>query len=496
MSKLNIIKNIFVWHPYFFALLPVFFLYSNNYKEYPLAVVLTPSVILSAFTCLSLIILNMLFHDKEKTAVFFSFFIIIFFMFGPLYSIFCLDGENIKILRFRYFFVLYFFVCMAILYVFIKKKFNFKKFSYLLNLTSLFISILIFSNLLRPLTLPIGQKAQFEKDKIVSKIDNRFLDTKKDNYLHDIYFIVLDSYPSFKNLKEILGFENDDFMKFLKDRGFFIIEDSSSNYNYTRFSISSTFNLDYINTEKIGDNTYSLKDNDFDLMKLQNSKAISFLSSFGYNILIESPLFNRKYLEMVFFNHVLMMSVMISPYIQNFVNASLIRGCVLSTFNFLEKHVNFKSPFFVYAHIMLPHVPYMFDKKGNMPSFFKQKDEKKMFIEQLIYTNERMKKIIDSILLISKKRPIIIIQSDHGPDLKLNDKEKVIKIRTGILNAVFLPDRKGELFYNEMTPVNTFRLVFNRYFNANFERLPDITYYQEKESGKLAIYKKINSCYR
>lgn len=40
-----------------------------------------------------------------------------------------------------------------------------------------------------------------------------------------------------------------------------------------------------------------------------------------------------------------------------------------------------------------------------------------------------------------------------------------------------------------MTPVNTFRVLFNKYFGTNLEILPDITYYQEKERGELVIYK-------
>lgn len=87
-----------------------------------------------------------------------------------------------------------------------------------------------------------------------------------------------------------------------------------------------------------------------------------------------------------------------------------------------------------------------------------------------------------------KNRPIIIIQGDHGPDITIKDKERRIKIRTSILNAVYLPDTRENIFYDGMTPVNTFRIIFNKYFGTNFKLLPDITYYQEDERGNLVIY--------
>jgi len=64
-----------------------------------------------------------------------------------------------------------------------------------------------------------------------------------------------------------------------------------------------------------------------------------------------------------------------------------------------------------------------------------------------------------------------------------------MQIRTGILNAVYLPDKKENIFYNGMTPVNTFRILFNEYFGTNFAILPDIIYYQRDERDKLVIYK-------
>jgi hypothetical protein len=64
---------------------------------------------------------------------------------------------------------------------------------------------------------------------------------------------------------------------------------------------------------------------------------------------------------------------------------------------------------------------------------------------------------------------VIILQGDHGwgntPSLKMY-----------ILNAYYLPGASNAV-YPMITPVNTFRTIFNAYFGGNYELLPDISYY-------------------
>ena len=41
------------------------------------------------------------------------------------------------------------------------------------------------------------------------------------------------------------------------------------------------------------------------------------------------------------------------------------------------------------------------------------------------------------------------------------------------LNAYHLPGAKKDWFYDGITPVNSFRLVFNHYFGTHYSYLPD-----------------------
>ncbi|MCF6285982.1 MAG: hypothetical protein L3K26_12420, partial [Candidatus Hydrogenedentes bacterium] len=91
---------------------------------------------------------------------------------------------------------------------------------------------------------------------------------------------------------------------------------------------------------------------------------------------------------------------------------------------------------------------------------------------------------------IPKRQPnsIIISQGDHGcrsdwqstaaTDLIpwTGSKEDYIRDYTAVLNTIYFPDGDYSDFYPGITPVNTFRIIFNKYFGTTYELLPDKTY--------------------
>ena len=155
---------------------------------------------------------------------------------------------------------------------------------------------------------------------------------------------------------------------------------------------------------------------------------------------------------------------------------------ILSQLTFLEKDVHkISGPKFVFAHILSPHPPYVFDSIGK-PAKTKSTDwhweYPDEYLNQIVFLNRRVKNVINKILTKSKISPIIIIQGDHGPPLfGVEENERNIKLKTSILNAYFLPKMNNDLLYNSITPVNTFRIILNHYFNANYELLKDDVYF-------------------
>jgi hypothetical protein len=110
--------------------------------------------------------------------------------------------------------------------------------------------------------------------------------------------------------------------------------------------------------------------------------------------------------------------------------------------------------------------------------------QKQLYLDQLIFVNQKVEELVDAILSQADSPPIIFIQADHGsastggwdqPGISL------IKERTGILNAYYVPDEVTDLLYDWITPANTFRLIFDHHFGTNYGLLDDRVYFSDYE---------------
>jgi hypothetical protein len=165
---------------------------------------------------------------------------------------------------------------------------------------------------------------------------------------------------------------------------------------------------------------------------------------------------------------------------------------ILYKLNKLSEIPGMKEPVFVFAHILVPHPPYVFDRNGHFlaEEVVESRSINANYLEQLIFINHKIEELIDNILSNSKNAPIIVLQADEGayPErLELEgSKYKIknathteIKQKIGILNAYFLPGVDKSVLYPSITPVNSFRIIFNLYFKTDFKLLPDESYLHE-----------------
>ena len=100
------------------------------------------------------------------------------------------------------------------------------------------------------------------------------------------------------------------------------------------------------------------------------------------------------------------------------------------------------------------------------------------FLDQLMWTNQRLEWILDILLSDPEYSPVIVIQGDHGEPALLFDlnEEDVLRARFGIMNAYHLPNKDDSLLYPSVSPVNTFRIIFNYYLGADFDLLEEKSY--------------------
>jgi hypothetical protein len=171
------------------------------------------------------------------------------------------------------------------------------------------------------------------------------------------------------------------------------------------------------------------------------------------------------------------------------------RDRTLLVFDSMDDIARNPEPTFAFIHVISPHPPFVFGPQGEHtdPARFWNQDREypsSLYAEgyqnQLTFLNQKVLEAVDTLLAESKTPPIIILQGDHGPWLQPKDR------RFWILNAYYLPGHEDRLFPN-ISPVNTFRTIFDAYFGGNYDMLPDVTYFSPVP--KLYDFSEVkNSC--
>ncbi len=483
-------KKLFVLHPFLFGVFPILFLYSNNLDEVSFHQVILPLIIIIILVAFLQLFLTIFIKHKHKKAFTVSLWLVFFFSYGIFYNLFY-HYFPFKIVSTGNSFLIYiwltiFFIC---LFFILRIKKNVVKLTKYLNTVSIILIALIFFNIgsykLNTAYASIKNPLEFHD------MDYKSLEHLKKENLPNIYYIISDGYGSSATLKKEYGYDNSDFEEFLKQNGFYIAKNSCSNYAETMLSFASSLNMEHIN-KLDGAVRFPMLYN-----MIQENNVMRFLKSIGYTTIDISSNIGKL-------QHVRAANVNINPgsFLADEFHSTIIEISMLKAF---KKQLNFvyfyrekilkafsdlveinskvEPPYFVFAHILPPHPPYVFGPHAeplwgslNLNDWGTMWEQKGLYRDQVIFVNSMFKKIIPKILSESKKDPIIIIQGDHGPQLKNENK---IMARMHIFNAFHLPGNGKNFLYDSITPVNTFRLIFNHYFHTDFKLLEDKSYYTE-----------------
>ncbi len=312
----------------------------------------------------------------------------------------------------------------------------------------------------------------------------------------DIYFILLDGYARADVLEKYYGFDNGPFIRALERRGFQVATASEANYYWTYLSLSSTLNMDYL-PALLGDRLDPLgtdRENAYHL--LRENRAAAFLKARGYRFVhLQSTwggtgsnpyaddflpcgggLFRDEYL----------LAVAEVTWLQAFgSSASMdLASCHLRNFETLAGLARTPGPKFVFTHFVPPHHPYLFDREGrvlrnaNLSNQFEfQKrlwENRSAYVDQLVFVNRSIGRVIDRLIAESTRPPIILLLSDHGPNLRRGyATDEQHRIRLADLSAVLLPGAAPDLFPEDVSNVNLLRIVLDQAFDAGLPLLPD-----------------------
>ncbi|HEY7847640.1 MAG TPA: hypothetical protein VIC83_05560 [Candidatus Limnocylindria bacterium] len=332
----------------------------------------------------------------------------------------------------------------------------------------------------------------------------------------DIYYIILDRYANADTLSQIYQFDNEPFLRELEERGFTIARHAWANYFKTALSLYSSLNMRHIDPEALGiDMSRPSGFREIQAALRDHLAVPTALKSIGYDYVHlggwwEPTASNTdadvslRYQGSTEFVSAVWATTMLSliwppvyggtgPDGETMPFGELARDAAMYTFDALEDAAGRPGPTFVFAHVLLPHPPYIFNADGSPVdrNTANHRPERINYIEQLQWTNRRVLQAIDRLTAHAPDEPdpIVIVQADEGPFPPafsrneggfqwLDASPREIQQKFGILNAVRLPgvDPASFGFNDESSPVNQFRIVFNAYFGTDLPLLPDETY--------------------
>ena len=486
ISVLDAMKRFFVslfpfCHPLLFAIHPVLSLWGSYANSIEISQIIRPLVLSPLVAMFLLFLINLVVRDWFKASLICSLAIILFFAEEPLIrtiiSILELGGLGRRRILLPALAVTY---GLWVWWVVFRAK-------SLKRLTNIFVIMSIAVLTLSGISIVLNLFENTSTNIYAEDFKNVKLD--KQGRLPNIYYIVVDSYARSDALLD-LGYDNSQFIQFLKSRHFYVAENSTSNYSSTNWSIDSTFNMQYLNPQSHGRSSvflqmistsqiyHLLKELGYEFIifdspsieKLGESDTDLFLSGQGSWINLRLNLFEKKLL-----NNVILPGGIVYP--------GVIRNSVLYTLENLARPVKMDGKYFVFAHIYCPHPPYVFGPDGKKvadSSPVQISEQIKGYTEQVQYLNSRLEVIIDEILKQSDPVPIIILQGDHGHRIKDTDgaslSKPVLLNLFANLNAFYLPERSDQSLYASISNVNTFRVILDEYFNAHLGLLPDENY--------------------
>ena len=216
---------------------------------------------------------------------------------------------------------------------------------------------------------------------------------------------------------------------------------------------------------------------------IKNNKLVSILKSYGYkyihfkstwgatdynpnaDIFLGGPhslllsKFNNE------FNMVIAKSTILREWFKRNNYFNLYSDQILFNLSKISDLNEILGPKFIFAHIMSPHPPFVFDENGKSPElvdmnyFGNEWNRKEDFIDQLKFVNKKISSAVKKILINSAIDPIIIIQGDHGTCSTCGSQnvdnggkneiiEESLRERINILNVIYVLSGGSELLYS------------------------------------------------
>jgi hypothetical protein len=474
-------------YPFLAAIYPILALLSYNIGQVKFNAGLRPLFISALSTAALFFLIRLVYRDLHRAAFASAGLVLLFFTYGQVYDLII---KNWKITSLTiWMLVLWAVLAAVVLFVGTLRKVRFEAAALTLNVMMLGLLIYPILQLVQGPSNESAAKEPFFKSQALQVADGQVLP--------DIYYFMPEDYGRVDLLQSKFDIDVSPFMQDLKDMGFYIAECSQSNYATSELSLGSSLNMDYLQALDKSFNPETTNQRPVwdsirysavaaDLQKV-GYKTVAFSTGFAWSELDNadiyfspSPLTSgmTNFESLVLRTTPLRHLTDIGLFNLDEVDGQQYRERTMLEFNSMSELAQMPGPKFVFVHIINPHEPFVFGPDGSPIDPAPFINEERLYTRakytlgyqsQIPFLNKMLEDSIKTLIAQSAVPPVILLQTDTAPLFTTgSDQFK-------ILNAYYMPGHTDQL-YPAISPVNTFRAVFNAYFGTTYPLLHDFSY--------------------
>ena len=333
----------------------------------------------------------------------------------------------------------------------------------------------------------------------------------------DIFLIILDAYAGPSSLRANYGLDISDFTAALKAQGFVVPNAARANYTATFLSLAAMLDWRYLDEVAAAAGPES-QDRSLAYTLLHDNSTLRFLRSRGYRYVFfrspYPPLNDTPSADLLIpdrlaseFEQVWLRGTVLDPALRLGISLSCrFRACEARSWPFqpdaavaherrfqqLAQVPEGDRPTFVFAHVLLPHEPFLFDARcQHVAPYWPDSSEelaspatRRAYAAQVQCLNSKVLALVER--LATRRRPtVILLQGDHGygrmpqgrPIPLDSATHEQVAERLDVFAAYRLPNAGAEVVYDSISPVNVLPRIFGHYFGLHRPTLPDQSYW-------------------
>ena len=480
----------FPWYPVFLSLYPALNLLGHNISQVEIAAGGRSLLVSGLVAILLTLLFRLIYRDWHRAAFVAAAWVLLFFSYGQFFDAINDKWKPANLANWLLGIWVGLFILVAVLGGLRRIHFS----SAVLPLNFVSIGLLVY-----PAYLAIHWTMLHSQPVTMKALGPEpALQVTAENELPDIYYIVPEDYGRVDLLKSWGNIDTSQFVQYLKNTGFYVAECSQSNYAMeSELSIGSALNMEYLQNlspkftaanldQGLIWNVLRYNSVEADLKKI-GYKTVAFATGFAWSELNNSDVYITPSLLWSSLTSFEIELLRTTP-VQRLEDAGVInlteidgerfRERTMLDFNSAATLARMPGPKFVFIHIISPHEPFVFDQDGkpidpapfmDQNQLYTQEQYTRGYQQQVPFVDMEFEKMFTTLISKSTRPLAIILQTDTGP-LFTNGPDEF-----KILNAYYMPGHTSQL-YPGISPVNTFRVVFNAYLGTDLPLLNDASY--------------------